>query len=154
MATNFLWGPVGSVIHLLTTELNTLATAGGSVYGPEVGGATKEQRGMLYLHLASNSLAFTSASYVSVYLVNSSTLGSGATYPTYTSGAAAVYSGNGLVANIAINPKTQAANVVDEIFPHIIIPAGFYKAILINQSGVTLPASGNTLDLYPTPTQY
>ncbi len=150
---NFLWGNVGTVIHLLTTELNTLGAVGGTVYGPEVGGANSAQRGQLYLHIASSSLAFVANSYVGVYLVPSTTTASGATYPTYTSGAAPVYSGNGFVGNININPKTQAANVVDEILPGIIIPAGFFKCILINNS-LALPASGNTLDLYPTPTQY
>lgn len=154
MSNNFLWGPVGTVIHLLTTELNTLASLAGSAYGPEVGGATKEQMGQLYLHIASNSLAFTAASSVAVYLVSSTTLASGATYPTYTSGTTPKYSGNGFVGSIQVNPATQSANVVDEILNGIIIPAGFYKAILINNLGVALPASGNTLDLYPTPSQY
>ena len=153
MATNFLWGTVGSVIHLLTTELNTLGAAGGTVYGPEVGGANSAMRGQLYLHLASSSSVFTAASVVNVYLVPSSTTASGATYPTYTSGATPKYSGNGFVGTIALNPQTQSANVVDEVLPGIIIPAGFFKCILINNS-VALPASGNTLDLYPTPSQY
>lgn len=154
MATNFLWGPVGTVIHLLTTELNTLASLAGSAYGPEVGGVNNPQRGQLYLHIASSSLAFTAGSYLSVYLVPSSTTASGATYPTYAAASPAIYSGNGFVGNIAINPKTQSANVVDEVLPGIIIPLGFFKCILINNSGVALPASGNTLDLYPEPTQY
>jgi hypothetical protein len=154
MATNFLWGNVGTVIHLLTTELNSLASLGGTVYGPEVGGANSPQMGQLYLHLASNSLTFTAASSLAVYLVPSSTTASGATYPTYTSGATPKYSGNGYVGSININPATQSANVIDEVFPGIIIPTGFFKCILINNSGVALPASGNTLDLYPTPTQY
>lgn len=153
MATNFLYGPVGSVIHLLTTELNTLGATGGSAYGPEVGGANNAQMGTLYLHLASNSSAFTAGMSVAVYLVPSSTLASGATYPTYTSGATPKYSGNGYVGSILINPATQSANVVDEVLPNIIIPAGFFKCILINNS-LALPASGNTLDLYPTPSQY
>lgn len=154
MATNFLWGAVGTVIHLLTTELNALASTAGSAYGPEVGGANNAQRGMLYLHIASSSLAFTAASYLGVYLVPSTTGASGATYPTYAAATPGLYSGNGLVGNIYINPKTQASNVVDEVLPGIIIPAGFFKCILINNSGVALPATLNTLDLYPTPTQY
>lgn len=154
MATNFLWGPVGTVIHLLTTELNSLATLAGSAYGPEVGAVNNPQRGQLSLHLASNSLAFTAASYVSVYLVPSITTASGAVYPTYASGASPKYSGNGFVGNILINPATQAANVVDEVLTGIILPLGFFKCILINNTGVTLPASGNTLDFYPTPNQY
>lgn len=155
MATNFLWGPVGSVIHLLTTELNSLATAAGTVYGPEVGVANDAQMGQLYLHLASSSLAFTSTSFIKVFFVPSVTTASGATYPTYTSGASyKLAESNYLAATIAINPATQSANVVDELIPYVPIPLGFFKAILVNASGVTLPASGNTLDLYPTPSQY
>lgn len=155
MATNFLWGTVGTVINLLTTELNSLANNAGTAYGPEVGVANDAQLGMLHLHLASNSSAFTVSSYLSVFFVPSITTASGATYPTYTSGTTpALSQSNYLVGNIAINPKTQAANVVDEVLPGVIIPAGFFKCIVINSSGVALPASGNTLDVYPTPTQY
>jgi hypothetical protein len=154
MATNFLWGPVGSTLALLTTELNTLGIAAGTAYGPEVGGNNSPQRAMLALHIASSSLAFTAASYVSVYLVSSITTLSGGTYPTYTSGATPKYSGNGFVGNININPATQAANVVDEILPGIVIPLGFFKTILINNTGVALPAAGNTLNAILTPTQY
>lgn len=154
MATNFLWGATGSVIHLLTTEMNALTTGSGSAYGPEVGVANDSQMGNLYLHIASSSLAFTAASSVAVYLVPSSTTASGATYPTYTSGSSYKYSGNGYVGSILINPATQSSNVVDEVLNGIIIPAGFFKCILVNNTGVTLPATSNTLDLYPTPTQY
>jgi hypothetical protein len=155
MPTNFLWGGVGSVINLLTTELNALADGSGTVYGPEKGVANDYQLGMLYLHIASNSLAFTLTSRVDVFLVPSTTTGSGATYPTYTSGASyKLAESNYLVGSIAINPATQVANAVDEVLPDVRIPLGFFKAILVNHTGVTLPASGNTLDLYPTPTQY
>lgn len=154
MATNFLWGNVGSTLNLLTTELNSLANGAGAAYGPEVGGNNEPQRAQLSLHIASSSLAFTAASYVSIYLVPSITTLTGGTYPTYTSGATPVYSGNGFVGNININPKTQSANVVDEILLGIIIPLGFWKTILINNTGVALPASGNTLNAILTPTQY
>lgn len=154
MSTNFLWGSVGSTLNLLTTELNSLADKAGAAYGPEVGGNNSPQRAMLALHLASNSLAFTAASYVSVYLVPSITTLTGGTYPTYGSGTTPTYSGNGFVSNININPKTQSANVVDEILPGIIIPLGFFKCILINNTGVALPASGNTLNAILTPSQY
>lgn len=155
MATNFLWGGVGSVIHLLTTELNSLADAAGTAYGPEVGAANDYQLGQLYLHIASNSSAFTSTSRVDVFFVPSSTTATGATYPTYTNGASyKLAESNYLVGSIAINPATQAANVVDEVLADVRIPLGFFKAILVNHAGVALPASGNTLDLYPTPTQY
>ncbi|HKU64435.1 MAG TPA: hypothetical protein VJQ06_05205 [Rhizomicrobium sp.] len=155
MATNFLWGTVGSVVHLLTTELNSLASGSGTAYGSEVGAANDPQLGTLYLHIASNSLAFTSSSYVKVFFVPSTTTASGATYPTYTSGSSyKLAESNYLAGVIYINPATQSSNVVDETLPNVIMPAGFFKTILVNQAGVMLPASGNTLDFYPTPTQY
>lgn len=154
MATNFLWGSVGSTLNLLTTELNSLANNAGTAYGPEVGGANSPQRAMLALHIASSSLAFTASSFVSVYLVPSITTLTGGTYPKYTSGTTPVYSGNGFVGNININPATQSANVVDEVLPGVIIPLGFFKTILISSAGVTLPASGNTLNAILTPSQY
>lgn len=155
MPTNFLWGGVGTVIHLLTTELNSLADGSGTAYGPEVGVANDYQIGMLYLHLASNSLAFTTASFLKVFFVPSSTTASGATYPTYTSGSSyKLAESNYLAASIAINPATQSANTVDEVVPYVPIPLGFFKTIVVCKAGVTLPASGNTLDLYPMPTQY
>ncbi len=155
MATNFLWGAVGSVVHLLTTELNSLASGSGTAYGPEVGAANDPQLGMLYLHIASNSSAFTVNSFMKVFFVPSTTTASGATYPTYTSGSSyKLAESNYLAGVIYINPATQSANVVDEVLPNVTMPAGFFKTILVSQAGVTLPSSGNTLDFYPTPTQY
>ena len=155
MASPFDWGNVGSVVSLLSTELNSLASAAGSAYGPEVNNNNQPIQGTLWLHIASNSLAFTTGSFVGIYLVPSTTPGTASgTYPTYTSGTSPVYSGNGYVAAININPQTQSANVVDETLPNVFIPSGYFKTILINKSGVALPASGNTLKFYPTPTQY
>ena len=155
MPTNFLWGPVGTVVNLLTTELNALVDAAGSAIGPEVGAANDAMLGQLSLHLASNSSAFTASSYVLVFFVPSITTASGAVYPTYTSGASYKLAENNYrVARIDINPATQAANVVDEVAFNIMRPLGFHKTILVNHTGVTLPATGNTLNFYPTPPQY
>jgi hypothetical protein len=153
VATNFLWGAVGSVYHLLTTELNSLANNSGTALGPEIDNTTNAyQFGRLYLHIASNSLAFTTSSYVDVFLLPSN---AGATYPTYTSGASyKLAEANYRIGSISINPATQAANVVEEWLEGVRLPAGKFKCVLVNHAGVTLPASGNTLDLYPTPTQY
>lgn len=154
-ATNFLWGNVGSTLNLLTTELNGRVDGEGTPYGPEVGGNNSPQRANLVLHLASNSTAFTAGSYVSVFLVPSVTTLSGGTYPTYTSGTTPLYSGNGFVGNININPKTTSASVVDEVLTGVIIPLGFFKTILIvHTGGATLPATGNTLNAVLTPSQY
>lgn len=148
MATNFLWGPVGSVIHLLTTEMNSLAAGTLTAAGPEINNSSGYQQGLLYLHLA--SAAFVAGNYCSVYFVSSSDT-AGTTYPTVTS--AAAWGGNNyFVGNIAINGSTAAQN--ETLFvPYI--PLGKFKTYLLTGgSPPTLGASGNTLDLYPTPSQY
>lgn len=147
MATNFLFGAVGSKIALLTTEMNSLANAAGTAVGPEINNSTGYQMGQLHLHLA--SAAFTAASYVKVLFIPSNDT-AGSIYPTTTAGAS-VPVGNYLAGVIYIYPSTAAQ---DEFLPYVNIPLGKFKAILVNNTGVTLAASGNTLDLYPTPTQY
>lgn len=155
MATNFLWGSVGSAYNLLTTELNSLASGSGSAAGPEINNTTNAyQTGRLHLHLASNSLALVAGSYVKVFFLSSD---AGSTYPTYTSGASyKLAESNYLVGTIALNPTTQSSNVVDEWLEGVFIPAGKFKAVLVYVGGGagTWPASGNTLDIFPTPTQY
>lgn len=137
---------------LLTTELNALATAAGTVAGPEIdNSASGWQSGDFYFHIASSSLAFTTASFVSVYALMSN---QGATYTTYTSGATPIISSNTLMATIYVNPKTQVANVVEEWCPALWIPASKFKTVLISSLGVTLPATLNTLTFYPTPTTF
>jgi len=153
--TNFLWGGVGSVITLCTTELNSLASGSGSAACPEVDNTSAAfQIGRVHLHLASNSLAFVAGSYVKVFFLPSN---AGSTYPTYTSGASyKLAESNYLVATIFLNPATQSANVVDEWLDGVFIPAGKFKAVLVYVGGgaSTWPASGNTLDIFPTPSQY
>lgn len=147
MVTNFLWGTVGSVMHLLTTELNSLANGAGSAIGPEINNSGGYQQGMLSLHLG--SAAFTASSYVQVLLIPSTDL-AGAAYPTSTAGAS-IPASNYLAGVIYIYPSTAAH---DEMLLNVTIPPGKWKAVLVNNTGVALAASGNTLDLYPTPTQY
>lgn len=155
MATNFLWGAEGSILNLLTTELNSLASGSGSAYGPAIDNTSnKWQMGRIALKIASNSSAFTAASSVTVVLVPSQE-GAGTNYPTYTSGSSYKLAVNNYnPVTLFLNPSTQSANIVYENAAFIPIPSGFYKAILISAAGVTLPASANTLDLYPTPSQY
>jgi hypothetical protein len=148
MPTNFLWGPVGTVMNLLTTEMNSLANGTLSALGPEINNTTGYQMGQLTLALA--SAAFVAPSYAQVFLVPSSDT-NGTTYPTFTSAAAAALS-NYRVGTIYINGSTAAQN---EFLPYITIPLGKFKTlILTGGSCPTLGASGNTLNLYPTPSQY
>lgn len=148
MATNFLWGAVGSVMNLLTTELNSLANGTLSAIGPEINNSTGYQMGQLTITLA--SAAFVAPSYISIYLVPSSDT-NGAAYPVFTSAAAAALS-NYLAATVYINGSTAAQK---EMFPYVPIPLGKFKALaLTGGSCPTLAGSGNTVDLYPTPSQY
>ena len=149
MATNFLWGGVGSVVHLLTTELNGLANGTLSALGPEVGAVNNYQMGQLYIHLA--SAAFVDPSYINIYLVPSSTTAAGATYDSFHSAAASNLQ-NYLAATVYINGATAAQDIT---FPYVTIPLGFFKALaLTGGSCPTLAGTLNTVDLYPTPTQY
>jgi len=149
MPANFLWAPVGTVMNLLTTEMNSLANGTLSALGPEINNnSTAFQMGQLTLSLA--SAAFVAPSYAQVFLVPSSDT-NGTTYPTFTSAAAAALP-NYRVATIYINGSTAAQT---EMLPYITIPLGKFKTlILTGGSCPTLAASGNTLNLYPTPSQY
>lgn len=148
MATNFLWGTVGSKMALLTTELNALAAGTLSAAGPEINNSTGYQQGLLYLHLA--SAAFVAGNFASVYLVPSNDT-AGTIYPTVTS-AAAWGANNYLVGNIAINGSTAAQN--ETLFISYIPPGKFKTYLLTGGTPPTLGATLNTLDLYPTPSQY
>lgn len=148
MATNFLWGSVGSVMNLLTTELNSLAVNTATAAGPEITNTTGYQVGQIYVHMA--SAAFVTGNYINIYLVPSAAT-AGTTYPTFTSAAAGAWS-NYLAATIYINGSTAAQN---EILTNVTIPLGKFKAYAITGGSCpTLAASGNTVDLYPTPNQY
>lgn len=151
MATNFLWGPVGAVVNLLTTELNALAAATLTAAGPEINNSSAYQKGQIHLKLA--SAAFVIGNYVQVFFVPSNDT-AGTTYPTV--GTAAQWNGgassNYLAATIYINGTTAAQN---EIVRNVDIPLGKFKTYLITGgTPPTLGATLNTLDLYPTPTQY
>lgn len=148
MATNFLWGAVGSKIALLTTELNSLGAGALTAAGPEINNSTGYQQGLLYLHLA--SAAFVAGNYANVYFVPSNDT-AGTIYPTVTS-AAAWAGANYFAAPIQINGSTAAQNETVWV-PYI--PLGKFKAYLLTGgTPPTLGASGNTLDLYPTPSQF
>jgi hypothetical protein len=148
MTALFTWGAVGTKIALLTTEMNALATATLTAAGPEISNTSGYQQGLLYLHLA--SAAFVAGNYASVFFVPSNDT-AGTIYPTVTSfaawGGANYYAGS-----IAINGSTAAQN--ETLFVPF-IPLGKFKTYLVTGgSSPTLGATLNTLDLYPTPSQY
>jgi hypothetical protein len=152
--TDFLWGSPGSAFNLLTTELNSLATGSGTALGPEIDNtSTKYQRMRLEFVIASNSLAFTTSSFVKVFLLP--ILSDATNYPNYTSGASyKLAEGNYLAGIINIIPATISSAVVRETLENVRVPQGKFKTALVSSLGVTLPSSGNTLNGIPTPDAY
>ena len=155
MPTNFLWGARAGAYALLTTQLNTMASGSICAAGPEIDNTTNAyQTGILHLHIASNSLALVDGSICNIYFMPSA---AGSTYPNFTSGATPKLArSNYLVGTIALFPGTVSATTVDEWLPYISIPDGKFKCALeyIGAGAGSWPASGNTLDIFPTPSQY
>ena len=148
MATEFLWGAVGTKIALLTTELNGLAADSYSAASGEINNSSvKAQMGTLTLHL--DSAAFVAGDYVNVYFVPADDHATSGTYPT---GLQDGNSSNYLAGTIYIYGTTAAQN---ETLPYVTIPPGYFKVYLRTSAGCPeFAATGNTLDLYPTPSQY
>lgn len=151
MPTNFLWGEREAGVTLLSTALDSLTNNSGSAFGTEYDNtAGKWLFADLELNLASSSLAFTSASYVSIYFVPTA---DGTNYPKYTSGASYKIAAHYWVADIWIHPATLSAEAIREVIS-VPLPSAKFKVVLVNSTGVTLPSSSNTLKLYPTPKAY
>lgn len=152
MPTNFLWGTRQTAYNLLTTELNSLASGSGTAFGPEIDNTSnKWQLGDLNLKIASSSSAFTAASYLDVYFVIAA---DGTNYPKYTSGASWKLAQNYWSARIWLHPATLSSEVIYECVRGVAIPSAKWKTVLVSAAGVSLPASGNTLDIVPSPEQY
>lgn len=145
MSSTFEWGSAGTVIHCLTTELNALANGTVTALGPEINNSSNYQMGQLYVHLA--SAAFVDPSIITIFFVPSSDTAGGA-YPTVVNSINGF--GNYLAATIYVHGSTAAQ---DEMFPYVTIPLGKFKVCAVTGlSCPTLAATGNTVDLYPTPT--
>ena len=148
MATNFLWGAAGSVMNLLTTELNSLAISTITALGPEINNSTGYQMGQLYLNLG--SAAFVVPSFMSVYFMPSNDT-AGGSYETLGT-LAQTNVQNYLVGVIYIKGTTAAQKAM---LPYVPIPLGKFKCFAATGGSTpTLASSGNTLDIYPTPSQY
>ncbi len=148
MTAQFTWGAVGSVMHLLTTEMNSLAVSTLTSLGPEINNSSGYQMGQLDLTLA--SAAFVAGNSMSVYLLPSNDT-AGGTYPTLGTFAQEALA-NYLVGVMFIKGTTAAQR---SILPYVPIPLGKFKCFVNTNTGTpALASSGNTLDLFPTPTQY
>lgn len=146
------WGTIGAAYNLLTTEFNSLASGALTAMGPEIDNTSNAyQMGRLRFHIASNSLVLTATSRLDVFFFPSN---AGSNYPTIVSGGSyklAVQ--NYIVASMPLYPTTLVAATLDEWLEAVFIPAGKWKAAALYVGGGagTLPSSGNTLDIIPTP---
>lgn len=148
MATDFLWGPVGAAYRLLAGELASLTNGNLSSLGPQIDNTTNAyQMGSIYLHAA--SAAFAEPSYMNIYIIPSSDL-AGTVYPAPASGSAEL--SNYLAATVYITGSNAAHDVT---YPYVTIPPGKFKAAAATGGSTpTLAATGTTVDIYPTPSQY
>lgn len=144
MATNFLWSGSGAysvaVANLLTTELNALVASAANTLST-LGAAFQNTNAMLYADvefLAGGTFTPTAGAFLELWLLRS--LDGGTSYEDGSASAAPGRSADAVIsvrAGTTITPRAGAAGIV--------LPPGFYKPIVRNQTGATLPATGNLI---------
>jgi hypothetical protein len=142
MATNFLFSGAGvysvAVANWLTTELNSLASSTGNTLST-LGAAFQNTNAMIYADiefLAGGTLTPSAGGFVEVWLLRS--LDGGTNYEDGSATVAPARPADAIISvrsGTTITPRAGASG--------IILPPGFYKPIARNQTGATLPASGN-----------
>lgn len=143
-ATDFLWEGAGSygvsVANLLTTELNSLASSNANTLST-LGAAFQNTAARVYSDvefLAGGTLSPTAGGFIELWFLRSLDGGS-----TYEDGSASVAPGRApdivipVRGGTTITPRAGSSG--------LILPPAFYKPIARNQTGVTLPASGNLI---------
>lgn len=141
MATNFLWAGAGAYLsgptNLLTTQLNALANATMSA----AGSAIQNTGGLIYADVefvAGSAYSPTTGGYIELWLLNS--LDGGVNYPD---GGTGIAPGKPADITIAIRSGTSITPRANE--RGLILPPGFYKPVARNNTGATLPATGNII---------
>jgi hypothetical protein len=153
MATNFLWSGAGSyglgVANFLTTELNALVVSSGNTLST-LGAAFQNTGGWLYADvefLAGSTFTPTANGFIELWLLRSLDGGT-----SYEDGSSSVAPGRPADLNIlvragtTITPRSGASGLT--------LPPGFYKPLARNQTGATLPATGNLIRLAGYTQQY
>lgn len=140
MANAIKWAAASSRGTVLTTELNSLASAALSGVGSVLDNATnKDQYGRLELNVTFGSSP-AAGGYVDIYEVIAP---DGTNYGS----AAAVAQLQAPVASIAVNASTSAQRVASALFA---MSPFLTKYLLVNRTSVSFPASGTTVNLYTT----
>lgn len=143
-ATNFLWEGAGaygvSVANWLTTELNALGNSSGNTLST-LGAAFQNTNARVFADVefvAGGTYTPLAGGFIEVWMLRSLDGGT-----NYEDGSASVAPGRApdivlpVRAGTTITPRAGASG--------LIIPPGFYKALARNQTGATLPASGNLI---------
>lgn len=143
-ATDFLWEGAGSygvsVANWLTTELNSLASSTGNTLST-LGAAFQNTAARVYTDiefLAGGTFSPVAGGFIEVWLLRSLDGGT-----SYEDGSASVAPGRApdivipVRGGTTITPRAGASG--------LILPPAYYKPIARNQTGATLPASGNLI---------
>lgn len=145
MTTPFIWLYAASAANMLTTELNSIANSNANVLSAAGATIDNSTNGFIYCDLeflAGGTLTPVSGAFVEVWFLRSLNGGT-----NFEDGSATVAPGRlpdatiQVRAGTTITPRSGASG--------IILPPGHFKPILRNQTGVTLPASGNLLTYRP-----
>ena len=151
--TNFIWNGAGAygvaVANWLTTELNALASSTGNTLST-LGAAFQNTGGWIYADiefLAGGTFTPTAGAFLEVWLLRSLDGGT-----SYEDGSATVAPGRLPDATIPVRAGTTITPRAG--MSGIIMPPGFYKPILRNTTGASLPATGNLLRFAQYAEQY
>lgn len=137
-----------SIASLMTTELNSLATANGAL-GTEYDNATNLYMYGLFELVVTYGTNPTAGSTVDLYLI---TAPDGTNYSDNTTGASGAAPATAYVGGFPLRAVTTAQRVQlggPGFQAMIQLPPVKFKAFLLNRAGQTMAASGNTLKMVP-----
>lgn len=153
MATNFLWSGAGAytgaVSNWLSTELNALGNSAANTLST-LGGAFQNTGGLIMADvefLAGGTMTPTAGGFIELWLLRSLNGGT-----NYEDGSATAAPGRPADAIIPVRAGTTITPRAG--FSGLILPPGFYKPIVRNQTGVSLPATTNVIRFATYTEQY
>lgn len=136
MATTTSHSAYGTALLSAATITNSLAT--GSSFTSAACNSAKALNGDLYVSIALQGSARSTGAKIDVYVIRSADAGS--TYEDFISGS------QQFVGAISFDAATTART---GCAPDIPLPPGFFKIVLVNNTGQALAAASNTCTLLP-----
>jgi len=144
LATNFLWAGAGTYLSgpttILSTQLNTLANSSANTLST-AGSAIQNTNGYLYADVefvAGSTYTPTAGGFIELWLLRS--IDGGSNYEDGSSSIAPARPADIVIpvrGGTTITPRSGA--------PGLLLPPGFYEPIARNQTGASLPSSGNII---------